>query len=365
MSQKHQSVHLYFREGGSDKVYEPSIVDLGNGSYDVVASYGRRGATLQRAVKATGVDLARATKAYDKLVSEKVAKGYRPDDTAPAATLAAVSERDGQRANVPVQLLTDVEGDELDTLLEDPSIVALQKMDGERRLLVIAADGAIAGVNRRGLFVALPGALAAAVALLPTDSILDGELIADTLYVFDMQRYAGEDLTGYGFLDRLGAAADDIAARCEGAPALQVVPHVVSDKRRYLEQLQAENAEGIVLRNARAPYSAGRPNSGGTARKFKFVTSATVEVAAVNDGRRSVAVRVYDGESAIDVGNVTIPPNHAVPAVGTLVEVRYLYAYEGGSLYQPVYLGPRTDLERADAALSRLKFRREPVAAAG
>lgn len=39
-----------------------------------------------------------------------------------------------------------------------------------------------------------------------------------------------------------------------------------------------------------------------------------------------------------------------------LVEIRYLYAYPGGSLYQPVYRGPRKDKETADY-LDTLKFK--------
>jgi bifunctional non-homologous end joining protein LigD len=48
------------------------------------------------------------------------------------------------------------------------------------------------------------------------------------------------------------------------------------------------------------------------------------------------------------VGNVTIPANHALPKVGDLVEVRYLYHYPGGSLYQPIYLGSRSDKDLPD-----------------
>jgi hypothetical protein len=41
---------------------------------------------------------------------------------------------------------------------------------------------------------------------------------------------------------------------------------------------------------------------------------------------------------------------------GSLVEVRYLYAYPGGSLYQPVYLGERNDVDTADSVKS-FKFK--------
>ena len=57
-------------------------------------------------------------------------------------------------------------------------------------------------------------------------------------------------------------------------------------------------------------------------------------------------------------GNVTIPPNHKIPAVGELVEIRFLYAIPGSNaLYQPVYLGPREDIVHEDCVLSQLKYK--------
>lgn len=35
----------------------------------------------------------------------------------------------------------------------------------------------------------------------------------------------------------------------------------------------------------------------------------------------------------VDVGNVTVPSNDPVPVNGSLVEVRYLYGFPGGSLF--------------------------------
>jgi bifunctional non-homologous end joining protein LigD len=57
------------------------------------------------------------------------------------------------------------------------------------------------------------------------------------------------------------------------------------------------------------------------------------------------------------VGNVTIPANHSIPAKGAIVEVRYLYAYPGGSLFQPVYLGKRDDVDMRACTVSQLKFK--------
>jgi bifunctional non-homologous end joining protein LigD len=71
-----------------------------------------------------------------------------------------------------------------------------------------------------------------------------------------------------------------------------------------------------------------------------------------------VQIAVRMGKDKITpVGSVAIPVNHEVPKVGDHIEVRYLYAYRGGSLYQPVYLGKRDDADVDD--VSTLKFKKE------
>jgi bifunctional non-homologous end joining protein LigD len=59
-------------------------------------------------------------------------------------------------------------------------------------------------------------------------------------------------------------------------------------------------------------------------------------------------------------GNVTIPANHPVPLIGHVIEVRYLYAHpESNALYQPVYLGPRDDVDVSECVLRQVKFKPE------
>jgi bifunctional non-homologous end joining protein LigD len=61
----------------------------------------------------------------------------------------------------------------------------------------------------------------------------------------------------------------------------------------------------------------------------------------------------------ISCGNVTIPVGSDFPAVGDIVEVRYLYAFpESGSLFQPVYLGVRDDIDLKDCSVNQLKWKR-------
>ena len=61
---------------------------------------------------------------------------------------------------------------------------------------------------------------------------------------------------------------------------------------------------------------------------------------------------------------MAIPANRPIPAVGALCETHYLYAYRGGSLYQPVYKGERDDVSDADCGIGQLKFKAEARLAA-
>ena len=87
----------------------------------------------------------------------------------------------------------------------------------------------------------------------------------------------------------------------------------------------------------------------------------------VNSGKRSVKIGLLDsdnrdvikGKKMIPVGNVTIPPNYDVPEAGDIVEVEYLYAYKGGSIYQPVYRGKRTDIDISACITWQLKYKPE------
>ena len=87
----------------------------------------------------------------------------------------------------------------------------------------------------------------------------------------------------------------------------------------------------------------------------------------VINAKRSVTLGLYnaDGDKLVPAGNVTIPPNHQVPEVGEICETRYLHAFrESGSIYQPVYLGVRSDIPAADCTVDQLKFKPEPTSAA-
>ena len=101
--------------------------------------------------------------------------------------------------------------------------------------------------------------------------------------------------------------------------------------------------------------------------KYKFVETASFIVGTVHRIKRSIGLTLINpaGER-VTAGNVTVPPNHDVPPVGAVVEVRYLYAFpESGSVYQPIYLGRRADLEPAECVTAQLKYKPSSAEQAG
>jgi bifunctional non-homologous end joining protein LigD len=138
------------------------------------------------------------------------------------------------------------------------------------------------------------------------------------------------------------------------------VLETADDKRQQFHRLRLIRAEGVVFKRANSPYEPGRPNSGGDHLKFKFTANATCFVRKINS-RRSVEIGMEgDNGEIVGIGNVTIPVNHEIPGEGDLLNVRYLYAFRGGSLYQPVYMGSREGegLEKADN-IATLKYKQD------
>jgi bifunctional non-homologous end joining protein LigD len=354
-----QSASLYFREGSSDKEYRAAIEPKDDG-FVVNFAYGRRGGTLNAGTKtAVPVSLDEATKVFNRLVASKVAKGYQPiaDTNAPYP----VTGNEGIDSGVRCQLLNSIEESDVSRLLSDNRHCLQEKHDG-RRLMVRKQDHEITGVNRRGLVVAIPDPIRAAVAMIPGNCLIDGEAVGDTLHAFDLLEVNGRDLRQRRYLDRNSGL---LALIPPNQPALRCVSTMTepSDKAQTYDQLRLANREGVVFKDMSAPFTAGRPNSGGPQVKYKFVETASLIVTGIN-AKRSVTLGLYDGERLVPAGNVTIPPNHAIPEVGDVAECRYMYAFkESGAIYQPVYLGPRTDIPAVECGVDQLKYKPESEAA--
>jgi len=354
-----QHVELEYREGSSDKVYRAAIEKTAGG-FVVNFAYGRRGSTLNTGTKTTqAVPYSEAADIYEKLVRSKTAKGYRPVDSAQAnpGIGASVAVRENRDTGLRPQLLNPITEADAERYLLDDRWCCQEKYDG-RRMMIRKSGSDIVATNRDGLAVGFPDSLIRELSRMHIDFVIDGECVGETFYVFDMLENETGDLRAAPYAARLDAIQQRF-----GMFSGKIVVAVTargSIKRKFMEDLKAAHCEGVVFKDLRAFWTAGRPASGGTAMKCKFWATCSCVVLKIN-GRRSIEVAL-DGKS---MGNVTIPPNRDIPVVGRVVEVRYLYCTGlGGSLYQPIYLGERDDVRVDDCTVERQQIKYKPQAQA-
>jgi len=353
-----ESITLYFKQGSSDKVYQASIEPKDCG-FVVNFAYGRRGTTLQTGTKTTTPLNFEAAKAiYDKLVKEKTGKGYTPGVN---GTPYQHTDKEQQSTGIQPQLLNAIEESDLPRLICDPGFWMQEKHDG-RRLLIQKQDGVITGINKLGLSVAVPSTIEDAAKAFAHDFLMDGEAVGDVLHVFDLLSIEGEDVRRQAYTDRYLHLMNLLASGQQRHIKFVESAYMPKQKHEMLDRLKREGREGIVFKHLNALYTAGRPASGGSQFKFKFCESASFIVGKVNS-KRSVSLKLLDGTNLVSVGNVTIPANKAIPKPDDVVEVRYLYAFRGGRIFQPVYLGPRDDVAPQECSIDQLKYRAEAVAA--
>ena len=141
-----KSTTLYFKEGSADKVYQATIEPNGSG-FVVNFAFGRRGSTLNTGTKTQEpVDLASAEKLFEKLVREKMAKGYTEgENSTPYAT-----EQSKEYSGILPQLLNAIDEDELERYIASPEWVMQEKFDGKRLLLLKQGNSVRSEPRRHG-----------------------------------------------------------------------------------------------------------------------------------------------------------------------------------------------------------------------
>jgi bifunctional non-homologous end joining protein LigD len=351
MSQENATtISLRCTTGGRNAEYHAQMKEF-EGGYVIVVQYGAIGATLQTTMKpAKPVSLEKAQALMATVLKEKMGKGYVVVGC--ESPMQQVGTNQQERSGHLPQLLNSVDESELQFLLNSPDWCMQEKMDGKRIALEISGSS-VKGINKLGLYCSLPGEVVnAALNLGLKDAIIDGELIGQTFFTFDLIEKDGVKLQNepYGerhtqlyelLVDSLGRSKTDMTIRIVDFAHMDFE----GEKSAAFEAFKDDGAEGVVFKKINATYKQGRPNSGGDQLKYKFTESVSAICSGANGEKRSVSLALVD-ETGCDkfVGNVTIPVNHAIPKDGEVVEVRYLYYFKGGSLFQPVYLGVRDDV---------------------
>ncbi len=291
-----------------------------------------------------------AKKIFDKLVASKKSGGYL-DVSAGATGMSYTASKDvGQSTGLSLQLSTPINEDECERKLQDDSWGAQLKANGERRALIVVA-GTMTSANKKCCKVNVPAHWTEAIDYFG-DVTIDGEQIGDDFYAFDIIRIGDKDLHTLPFAARYLQLSKLFHGR-EGRPSwfkLLEAQVTTATKRSLFEHVKKNNLEGLVFQRLAGTYRAGRNSD---SLKFKFVDSATCVVYALNS-QRSVVVGLFDVAGELKpFGNVTIPPNHDIPAVGEFIEVEFLY-FTGRAFEQPQYLGRRPDQDKADAQVDQI-----------
>jgi len=357
-----ERAELYFRQGSSDKVYHLQLENVDD-KWSVEAQWGRRGSALQSDVKANGVPYEEAKRVYDRILREKTGKGYQiaqattNGDTPISVGLPARKEQSG---HVP-ELLTPIEEPEALLLAQDASWWFQQKFDG-RRLAVQKADGKYSGINKLGQVIPIDSRLSEPLDLVQAKAFLaDGEITDSHFYIWDLLSVNDTDLRTepyeirYVHLTQHFRGVSDVLRVCETAMTTKA-------KRDFVKKMHSANAEGFVCKNRYAAYTGGRA---GQHFKCKFVATASFIVGPkpdkkADDGHRSIAVYLLDGNQPRFMGTVGVPDRYPLPRVEQIVEVRYLYCHPGpeGKLIQAKYFGKvRDDVALADCSVSQLKVK--------
>lgn len=355
-----QSTSLYFKQGVSNKIYQAHINQVDNG-YTVTFAYGKRGSTLRAGTKTVSpVDSDKAIKIFNSLIKIKIAKGYTEGES---GTLYESTFNESKVSGINCQLLNPVDEATAMGLCLNDDYCAQSKHDGERRLIE-RVENCVQGINRKGLYIALSSVIATSAKQFNSKNyIIDGEDMGDVLVAFDMLRYDGNDIRHLPYHERFEILTDMISISNDDAIRVTQTAYTSEDKIKLFQHLKKSNHEGIVFKRRNSAWSAGRLGSGGNMLKYKFYDECSVIVLTINDGKRSVSFYVNDGTEKVKIGNVTIPANKEIPEPGQIIEVKYLYTVPNGSLYQPIYLKERTDLDYSDCSITQLKYKNEAIAA--
>jgi len=362
-------VTLHNNTGNSDKIYECVVVRSGD-LYLVNTQNGRRGSSMTSRTKTKEpVSLDTAMKIFDGVVKEKKADNYYVLGGDNGIATPATSNDPTGAFHQP-QLLNDIDRSAALALIEDDDWVMEEKMDGKRIAVAISlSDVRISNKSARAC--SIPAPIVTAIQSLTSVEYLgpvlyveaDGELIGEKYHVFDIFAIDGTDLRNLPYETRAAHYAKLIGRNKALAGgvfnAIEAVEtfHGTAAKRAAFARIEDRQGEGVVFKRRDMVYAPGRPNSGGPALKFKFKESSTaICLGDSSDGKRSIRLGLLSSKGEmVNVGKVTVPPNQPVPQPEDLVEVQYLYKYEGGALFQPVLLGIRDDQNRADCTLAQVK----------
>ena len=253
---------------------------------------------------------------------------------------------------------------EIQRMLDSDFYVAEPKLDGVRALVSVS-DGKATLLNRQGKPLAAGSktnrkTVTAAFNQMGLigDWLFDGELVGDTLWLFDVIYGAQGAVMAHNEFGYRSQALRLFFTKIRPLPPtsnIKIVEQAVGTdaKNALLEQTKADGGEGIMLKWLSRPYTPGRGNDAGIKVKLTKDADLIVMSLAHNGKENAVLGAVAPGGEVVEVGRCsTIGKGKVTP--GDVVEVRYLYIGANGRLVQPRMMRVRTDKTAGECSLEQL-----------
>jgi len=267
-------------------------------------------------------------------------------------------QRKRQDTGLRAQLLNPIEEQEADKYLNSDKYCLQEKKDGKHILLKTQKNENVIIANKQGLETSIMDSLALKVLkLFGENSIVDGELIGDQLWIFDLLMYQNVDYRKSTYAERYEALAKImLSASAPKNLNLVVAYFTVEAKKAKYAELKSTGKEGAVFKRLDTAFKEGRPTMMGDFLKLKFWSSVSAIVDNESTGKSSFKSFVWKNGKKMSLGNCTVQ-SKPIPKPGTVVEIKYLYAYSSGKLIQPIYLGERDDVNQEECLEKQLKYK--------
>jgi hypothetical protein len=266
-----------------------------------------------------------------------------------------------------VWLPCDLPPEQAERFIEDPNYFFQKKEDGVHLLASKNQQGLVDTRNRRGELHRIPLELAKVLNQMAPETMLDGEKLHEGgLVVFDMLYDAGRDLRPLSYGERLLAMLEwytkFVWTTKSGLIRIVETAMDADAKRALAQRLKEENAEGYIIKDARAPYAPGRTDDWQTHTMFrvKFLKSLTAIVyRRIGDTKGSFDVLLIDGTVPTLIGTVTSQQFHDQlgPGESAIAEISYLYSTPSNKIVPTRLKRPnpwRTDKRPSDCTINQL-----------
>jgi len=260
-----------------------------------------------------------------------------------------INETQSQHLVIP-QLLSEINESEIEYYLSNPDFGCQEKKDGKHLTLQILDDQLIVR-NKKGISCGCAPEFESSLRLIGFDLLIDGEQINGKFWVWDILEFDGHDFRQLSYLERYQKLST-----LNFGPTIKILPLAITEKekRDLFLHIKTSGKEGIVFKKLSALFSTGK---GDDQFKFKFYAECSVIVVTGRQGRASIGMELIDENGQrVFVGYCSCNRN---PQLGSIAEIKYLYAYRGGCMYQSSFKEIRDDVDVDECLLSQLKYKFE------